>query len=125
MSLGETTSEHIGVMLGMYSDPLLRIGETDTEWKLGTFSLDKYQPIFRIGYGGGLTSESRFRKQWFDISEKNVSGWAAIFRSFDIGRKGDGPEEFFVGWVPPEREADIDVWISFLNEEVAKRLRGE
>ena len=125
MTLGETTNEEIRVFLGIFSDPLQRIDETNTEWWLGAFSLDKYRPTFRVGFGGGLTSTSRFRKQWFAFSDKGVSGWAVIFRSFDHGLNGDGPEEFFIGWVPPEREADADLWLTFLNNEVAERLRSE
>lgn len=70
MSTGETTNEHIGVLLGIYSDPLLRIEETNTEWWLGTFSLNKSRASFRVGFGGPLSAQSRFRKQWFDVPEK-------------------------------------------------------
>ena len=31
-------------------------------------------------------------------------------------------DQFFAGWVPVEREADLDGWIAFLNNEIAKRL---
>jgi hypothetical protein len=44
-----------------------------------------------------------------------------IFQASDP-RQVTGHCEYTAGWVPPEREAELDGWIAFLNAEIAKRI---
>ena len=52
--------------------------------------------------------------KWFDLDGRN--GWAVIFHA------GGDPADYFAGWVPAERAAEADQWITFLNQEIAARL---
>ena len=117
--------EDIKISLGTHLTPLNGIEELGTEWNLGSLTIDKRRPAWRMGWGGRLTSASHLRKQRFDFANTNQRGWALIFRSFDRDAKTGLPEEFFVGWVPPEREADADRWIDFLNSQIKDRLVGK
>jgi hypothetical protein len=64
--------------------------------------------------------EPRFYKQFFDVD--GTRGFAAIFRAVDPPPSPTYSAEYFVGWVPPEREGELDIWIAFLNKEIANRL---
>lgn len=104
--------------------PIARLKETDDQWKLDTFSILKYGAQFSNGWGHSLRPESRFYKRWFEFPDIGARGWAIIFRVFDpIGEPTQNYEQY-PGWVPPEREAEADEWIAFLNERIADRLRN-
>ncbi len=94
--------------------PLVGIKDTVGEWQLGTLGIAKTDPSFRSGWSFSLTPTAHFAKQWSDIDDRR--GWAVTFRSGGVN--GD----FVAGWVPPEREAEADQWIAFLNAEIAARL---
>lgn len=98
------------------------IHETDYEWFLGTLSIDKRHPSFRIGWGFGLSLSSRFRKEPFTVAGQERV--AAIFHQFDGAEHDKEDEEILVGWVEKTREAELDAWIAFLNGEIAERVQG-
>jgi hypothetical protein len=103
------------VDLRILDTPLVGLKDTAGEWKLGTRSFSKTEPYYRIGWGFGYGKGAHLYKQWFDF-EDGKRGWAIVFVS--DGANGS----IFVGWVPPEREAEADQWITFLNAHIAERL---
>jgi hypothetical protein len=121
---GEYTDREVKVALETHRSPLSGIEELGSEWRLGSLTVDKKRAAWRMGWGGNLTAASRLHKLAFHFPETNQTGHAVIFRSFDKGDSGL-PEEFFVGWVPAERESDADGWITFLNREIKDRLAGK
>lgn len=94
-------------------------------WRIGgSVGISKNYAGCKAGWHTDLLAESRFFKQWFDFPDINACGWAIIFRHLEP-KPGPGPHsEYFAGWVPPEREADADRWIAFLNSEIQARLAG-
>jgi hypothetical protein len=108
------TDQELRIELGMHSTPLGGIKDADHEWFLGLLSISKRHPSFRSGFSHPLHVESVFRKQWFDIDGR--CGWAVIFDTRPI------EPTYFAGWVPAEREVEVDKWIAFLNGEIRKRL---
>lgn len=111
------TSDHIRhVYRSKKLEGRFELHETNMEWCLGTFSIHKHQPAYRIGWGFDLAPESHLLRRWFELEDVGVKGWAVIFHSKDP----DG--EIFVGWVPEGRQADADRWIAFLNGEIHDRL---
>lgn len=118
------TDDNIRTLLGVSrSRPIAQLKETDDQWKLDTFSILKYGAQFSNGWGHSLRPESRFYKRWFEFPDIGARGWAIIFRVFDPVGEPQAKYEYFPGWVPPEREAEADEWISFLNARIKDRLR--
>jgi hypothetical protein len=116
------TTEDLRVFLRFHSQPLGGIEETEHEWWLGSLSLSKHHPTFRSGYSHQLEPNSTFRKRWFDPTEFSPRCWVVIFQAFDPNETNPEPPEYLVGWVPPEREQELDKWLAFLNGEIANRL---
>ena len=125
----ETRREHpmtpypdADIRAALYLRPasLAELSETEHEWWLGSLSLDKRHPTFRLDYSQPLHPESRFYKQLFDLDGRR--GIAAIFRAVEPPPSPKYRADIFVGWVPPEREAELNEWLAFLNGEIAKRL---
>lgn len=108
------TDDEIKIELRLRSAPLVGLKETEQEWWLGSLSLSKHAPSFRVGFGQALGRGAAFFKQWFEVG--GLRGWAIGFRS--------PGEVYFTGWVPPAREGEADRWIEFLNEEIEKRHVG-
>lgn len=96
-----------------------KIKDAEYEWFLGTFSVHKRLPQYRIGYSFDLAPESHLFRRWFERPDLGVKGWAIVFHA----RNPAG--EILVGWVPPERQDEADAWIEFLNSEIRDRLRGK
>jgi len=94
----------------------MELHDAGDEWFLGTFSIHKFAPMFRIGWGFDLAPESHLLRRWFELPDLGVKGWAIIFHN------ADPHGEIFVGWVPPERKDAADRWIAFLNGEIRDRL---
>jgi hypothetical protein len=115
------TTEDVRDRLELHREPLDGIHEKEYQWDLGQVTISKKEPIFRVGYWEPLNSDSRFYKRPFDFGPTS-RGTAAIFQVFDPMSSTPGKCEYLVGWVPPEREADLDRWIAFLNTEIAKRV---
>ena len=110
----------IRAALYIENTPLAGIEETEHEWWLNAWSLNKKYASFRSGHSHPLRPEAHFYKQFFDVDGRQ--GFAAIFRAVDPPPSPTYSGQYFVGWVPPEREAELDGWVSFLNAEIAKRL---
>jgi hypothetical protein len=102
---------------------IAQLKENDDAWMLGTFGIKKHSAGYTDGWGHSLRPESRFYKRWFEFPEIGARGWAIIFRIFDPVGESEDRCESFPGWVPPDREAEADRWIEFLNAEIAARLR--
>jgi hypothetical protein len=103
-------------------DEDFELTELGSEWFLGTFSIDKHEACFRIGWTYPLQPASRLYGRWFELADLGLSGWAIIFRITDPIGEPTGTYEIFVGWVPAARRADADRWIDFLNSEIRNRL---
>ena len=103
--------------------PLARLEQNDDAWMLGTLGIDKHQPVYSDGWGHGLHPESRFYKRWFEFPDIGARGWAIILRIWDPVGEPTGRYETFPGWVPPERAAEADAWIAFLNDQIKARFR--
>jgi hypothetical protein len=103
------------------SFPIDDLEENATGWSLGIISLSKAHPVFSYGFSGSLNHDSRFRKQSFTFAS-GAAAVALIFRRSDHAGKDGNAEEWFCGWVPPEREPEADRWIKFLNNELRWRL---
>jgi len=116
------SKEDVRILLELHPEPLTGVEESDQEWWLGRLSISKNYPGFRSGHGHPLEIDSRFRKEWFEFEHGN-RGWAAIFQAFDPSSPSPEPPEYFAGWVPPDREQELDEWIQFLNDEIASRLK--
>jgi len=103
-----------------YEEPLARIKETRSEWRLGSVTVDKRECQGGTGWRLGLTAESCFFK-----FPATVEGKAVIGVVMRMWTPPDGATiEYLAGWVPADREAEADNWIGFLNAEIAKRLAG-
>jgi hypothetical protein len=118
----QITTADIELLLDLHRLPLDKIEESGHEWWLGSLSISKQHREFRSGFGHSLQSESGFRKQWFEFDDGR-RGWAAIFQAFDPNSPNPELPEYFLGWVQPEREHELDQWIAFLNSEIRKRLQ--
>src|SRR5262245_26649237 len=105
-------------------EPLTRLDDLGTAWRLGSIQISKLRPERVAGFTSDLTAACVFRKQWFHFPDIERSGWAVIFRVREP-RSAPGPtSEYLCGWVPPAREADADRWVAFLNAEIDARLSG-
>lgn len=82
--------------------------ETAETWQLGNVAIEHDAPRFRFGYTAPLTDRSHFRKLPFDLPEQGRRGIAAVLHV-------DGDHEYLAGWVPPDREVDLEAWLAFLN----------
>lgn len=103
--------------LRLKREPLTGLEESEHEWWLGMFSIGKRHAVWRSGHAHPLTQGACFYKQWFDFGDR--SGWAVAFRPQDPPAPNVG--DYFVGWVEPGRESDVDHWLTFLNNEIAAR----
>ncbi len=110
----------IRIWLRLKPHPLLQIEETEGEWWLGSLSIGKRFPHYRVGHSHPLGPTSRLFRQRFDLDDSH-RGWAVIFRFVDPPLHSH-MTDVFVGWVQPDRGSEADRWITFLNEEIAKRL---
>ncbi len=98
--------------------PLSGIYETEQEWILGPIGINKRRPNFRLGWSVRLSSSSHFRKQLFKLQDQRTSRVAAVFHQFDEDLTGKPSMEYFIGWVPKERERDLETWLAFLNGQI-------
>lgn len=110
------TESELRTSLQLSPSPLTGVTEDAQEWWIGPLSLSKHHAHFRVGFGHALPKGATFFKQHFDVEGKR--GWAIVFRSMGT------PPLYFTGWVPSALEHEADRWISFLNDEVAKRHAG-
>jgi len=103
--------------------PLLGIQENeDHRWFDGNPRFEKRSPTYGVGWWFHMDERARFLKRWFDFPDLGKRGWAIIFQDFPP----PGPDcEWFLGWVPPEREAEADGWIAFMNAETQRLLRED
>lgn len=104
------------------SPEIPKLGETDSEWRLGLFGIDKTEayrarawwtwPRWRDHTSNPVTANMRLRVEAFDRTG---------------GDKGFGvvlvvPEESFeqyVGWVGAARADQLRTWVAFMNAEIA------
>jgi len=103
--------------LRLKREPLTGVEETEHEWWIGTLSIGKVHAVWRSGHAHPLRPDAHFYKQWFDFDDRR--GWAVIFRPQDPPAPKVG--DYFIGWADPSREADVDRWLAFLNNEIAVR----
>jgi hypothetical protein len=115
-----TTNDDIRVELRLKPRQLSGIEESEHEWFIGVIGISKHHSIFQCHYAHDLHASSQFYKQWFDLEERR--GWAILFRAFEPKPEPGQPDEYFAGWVSPERGAEVDQWLIFLNQEIANRL---
>ena len=117
------TPDRIRTWLKLRPAPLAGIRETTNERTFdGSPRFDKRRPQFSTGFWTGLDERARFLKRWFDFPDLGKRGWSIIFQDFPP----PGPDcEWFLGWVPPEREAEADGWIAFMNAETQRLLRKD
>jgi len=103
--------------------PLERIEEAETVWRLGHCQVSKLTDSGGSGWTPRFGEEACFRREWFDFPDLGRRGWAIILL-VTMSREGEDrvPVEQIAGWVPPEREAQADQWIAFLNLQIVKRL---
>lgn len=100
-------------------------------WDFGRLVLVKGYPQFEESdLPVDLMPEAAFRKVRFDFPEDNLRGFAAVLsytRETDPAytREGDRIYEAFAGWVPPEREQELDEWIAFLNRDIEAGIAAE
>jgi len=104
--------------------PLDAVKDAANDWILGPMHVGKREASGGLGWRQRFHNTTRLRKQWFDFPDTGRRGWAVVYR-WDDDHRGEGPVEYLVGWVPPDRERDVDTWISFLNDEIQKRVAEE
>lgn len=90
--------------------------ELDFEWRLGMFSVYKDKPIVRMRYAFDLSDTACLRKVRSASSEPPLA--AVILHLFDHASDPALSPEYLVGWVPLEREAELDQWLAFLNQHL-------
>ena len=117
------TMEDLRGRLALHSTPLEGIVDTDYEWNLGQLSIHKRLPEFRIGYGDHLGPDSKLYKFPFEFGTTQ-RGVAVVFQAFAIDSQLTDHPEYVIGWVPTERENELEYWIEFLNAEIAMRVTG-
>jgi len=82
----------------------------------------KRWPHYRLGWSCHLADGACFLKRPFDFPDLGKRGWAMIFQNF----QPPGEDcEILLGWVPPEREREVDDWIAFMNAETQRLLRDD
>ena len=101
-------------MLGTWPDPLDGIAQNERYWRIGLIEISKFDASFRVGFGAGLGPEARFYTRSFDVDGRK--GVAVLFAPSETA------SEFLAGWVPPDREAEANEWVAFLNGEIRKVL---
>jgi hypothetical protein len=86
--------------------------------------IDKRPPYYSDGFEHRLEPSAHFYKRRFDFADLNKAGWAIVFQTLppDEDSTSERTAEYFAAWVPPDREADADRWIAFLNAEILDRL---
>lgn len=125
--MDDLTAEKLRANLRVSPEPMRGLWEDD-HW-IGMagrpLSIHKREPRFSVGWVLSLRPTSRFYKTWFDVPDLGKRGWAIVFRLADEPMEPGENLLFFGGWVPPEREADVDGWVERLNNEIRDRLAGE
>lgn len=121
---GMTLDEiHERFRVGTIREPIDRLKEAESYWSFGSPSpvrFDRRRPAFSYGFGAQLDPRATLLKRRFDFPDLNRTGWAIIFQN----SPPPGEQcEWFLGWVPPEREGEADTWIAHLNAEIAARFR--
>jgi hypothetical protein len=85
-------------------------------WELGRVGITKGWPQYEThDLPGDLMAGAAFRKVSFAFPDENLRGVAAFLT---YGRDGDEEPEVIAGFVPVEREAQLDGWITFLNDQI-------
>lgn len=102
--------------------PLLeRIDEAHVDgygptWKLGRVCVAKDYPGYEIhDLLSDLMPDAAFRKIPFAFPEENLRGFIVALA---YAREGDRVYEVTAGWVPVEREHQLDEWLAFLNAQI-------
>lgn len=93
-------------------------------WEFGRLGIVKGFPQFEESdLPVALMPGASFRKIPFDFPEDNLRGFAAVL-TYKPGAADYVPEAL-AGWVPPEREQELDEWIAFLNRDIEAGLAAE
>lgn len=103
--------------------PMEFIRETAATYAFDSgLSISRKFAHFSDGFGSALRAESHFYKRAFDFPDLGVKGYALVFRVYrPMGQPGQ-VAEYLAGWVPLDRETDVDGWVAFLNAEIRDRL---
>lgn len=117
------TDDRLRVLLGIHRAPVERVEDTGDSWALGpSVRIHKRFATFSTGFGYDLLPWSRFYRRPFDFPDLGKRGSVIVFQFFPPGLLPWPTAEYFAGWVPPEREADADRWVAFLNDEIRARV---
>ncbi len=118
------TEDVIRLYMDPPEKPLTGLKDTGDAWGLagGPCWINKRRASYSDGYHHNLRPESHFYKRAFHFPDLDARGLAIVFRLIDPVDP-NRLSEYFSGWVPPEREAEADQWIAFLNGEIKARLR--
>ena len=122
------TEDKLRFLLKLGGQRLYSIDDEVDRVELKTLSVSKLRPEFMTEDRWlPLRRESRVYKRWFAFSDASPvppQGWAIIFRMFDPVGTPTAPFEHFIGWVPPEDEAEADQWVQRMNATIQERLRA-
>ena len=94
------------------------VQDIEGSWTIGVINVMKDLPKILYRHFFDIEPESKFYKLPFDYPDLGLKGFAVILHH----RDQQPYEEYFAGWAPPEREADMDEWLSTMNDHIAGHL---
>jgi hypothetical protein len=122
--MGAITEADLVTMATVWPE-LEGLRETDDEWVLGMFYLDRSRayaartpktwPQYRTGYAFPVRARMRVRTQPFVLAS-GTPGVGVVVEN------PDDDEEIYVGWVKAERAAEAIQWVATLNDEIQRLI---
>src|SRR5262245_52524474 len=100
--------------LRLKPEPLADFHEDEDSFHVGPVSVSKKYARFSVGFSHPIVNETHFESQKFRVGDQD--GCAVVLYS------GGTPEDYFVGWVRADQQAEADAWVQQLNAEVERRL---
>lgn len=118
------TNDKLRILLqGSGRNPMEFIRETAATYAFDSgLSISRKFAHFSDGFGSALRAESHFYKRAFDFPDLALKGYALVFQVYPPKGKPGQVAEYLAGWVPVDRETDVDGWVAFLNAEIRDRL---
>ena len=107
--LGLTDNQMRIFLQGGDKHPMEFIKETAATYAFDSgLSISRKFAHFSDGFGSALRAESHFYKRAFDFPDLGVKGYALVFQVYrPMGQPGQ-VAEYLAGWVPLDRETDVD-----------------
>ncbi len=95
------------------------IEETGSAFRLGALVVHKREPLWMCGDDAGeLRDMTHLRLLDFELPGVALAGVGAIFHIDGDPADPNGHQERLIGWVRPERRAELHSWLAWLNGHI-------